>query len=333
VGAVLVTGGAGYIGSHIVKRLVGDGREVVVLDDLSAGHRAAVRDVPLVESDFGDASVLDGLFQGGRIQSVVHMAAHSQVGESMADPAKYYQNNLSKSLVLLEMARRYGIEAIVFSSTAAVFGDPVDLPISEEHPTLPTNPYGETKLAFERALAWYHRSYGTRYVSLRYFNAAGADPDGELGEDHDPESHLIPRLLRAVTEGGPPTPIFGDDYPTTDGTCVRDYIHVADLADAHVRALDAISRGDVEAETFNLGNGEGFSVLEVVDAVARVTGTAPPTNKAPRRPGDPAILVASAARAGRRLGWRPRFPGLDAIVGTAWDWHRAHPDGYPEAGS
>ncbi len=327
---ILVTGGAGYIGSHIVRRLMREGREVVVLDNLTEGHRLAVADVPLIEGDFGDPSLVDHLLGGGEIRHIVHMAASCQVGESVADPSKYYANNLTRSLTLLDLARRHGVEGIVFSSSAAVYGEPVDIPITEEHPTSPTNPYGETKLAFEKALAWYHQAYGTRYVALRYFNAAGAHPDGDIGEDHEPESHLVPRLLQAVLEGGPAIPIYGEDYPTSDGTCVRDYVHVADLAGAHVAALEAMQQGKVEAEAFNLGNGEGFSVRDVVEAIAAVTGTHPAVQRAPRRPGDPAILIASAGRAWRRLGWRPEFPTIEAIIGTAWQWHRTHPRGFDD---
>lgn len=328
--AVLVTGGAGYIGSHIVRRLAREGRPVVVLDDLSKGHAAAVEGTDLVRARFGDAAALDDVLSSGRFGHVVHMAAWCEVGESMHDPAKYYENNLAQSLALLDAARRHGVQGIVFSSTAAVYGEPEDIPITEDHVQRPTNPYGETKLAFERALVWYQKAYGLRHVILRYFNAAGAHPDGDIGEDHDPESHLIPRLLRTVLDGGPPTPLFGSDYPTTDGTCVRDYVHVEDLAAAHVLALKAMERGAVEGERFNLGNGSGFSVREVVEAVGRVTGTMPPVENAPRRPGDPAILVASSERARRRLGWIPVYPDLDEIIATAWRWHRSHPRGYGE---
>jgi UDP-glucose 4-epimerase len=326
--SVVVTGGAGYIGSHIVRRLAASGWDVTVVDDLSEGHRAAVGSVALVEGDFGDPTVLEPLLEGEGVEYVVHMAAFCQVGESVANPARYYDNNVAKTLRLLDAARRLGVKGIVFSSSAAVYGDPVEVPITEEHPLSPTNPYGETKLVIENALAWFHRAYGLRYAALRYFNAAGAHPDGDLGEDHEPESHLIPRLLRSILDGGPPTPVFGEDYPTTDGTCVRDYIHVVDLAEAHVAALEALERGRVEAEAFNLGNGEGFSVRDVVDTVARVTGKTPPTERAPRRAGDPAILVAASERAGRRLGFEPRFPRLEDIVRTAWAWHRDHPKGY-----
>ncbi len=328
---VLVTGGAGYIGSHIVRHLRQSGRRVVVLDDLSEGHRAAVDPgAELVEADFADESALDRLLGDEGLKLIVHMAASCLVGESVQDPAKYYDNNLVRSLRMLEAARRHRVAGIVFSSTAAVYGEPVDLPIREDHPLVPTNTYGETKLAFERALSWYQGAYGLRYVALRYFNAAGAHPDGDIGEDHPQETHLIPRLLRTVLDGGPATPIFGDDWPTSDGTCIRDYIHVLDLAEAHVLALESMESGTVDAAAFNLGNGQGFSVREVVDTIAKVTGTAPPTESAPRRAGDPAILVASSEEANRRLGWLPRYPSLEEIVASAWRWHQGHPRGYGE---
>jgi UDP-glucose 4-epimerase len=324
---ILVTGGAGYVGSHIVRELTETGYDVVVIDDLSTGHRAAAGTARLVQSDFADLAVLDRVLGEG-VSWIVHMAASCEVGTSMADPAAYYDNNLVRSVRLLEAAVRHGVAGIVFSSSAAVYGEPDVLPIPEEHPLAPTNPYGETKLAFERALHWHARAHGVRWVALRYFNAAGAHPDATIGEDHAPESHLVPRLLRAVLHGSEPIPIFGDDWPTDDGTCVRDYVHVVDLARAHVQALDRMRGGAIGGEAFNLGNGRGFSVRQVIDAVTRVTGSAPPTRTAPRRPGDPAALVASSARAAERLGWAPRFAELDRIVDTAWRWHVAHPRGY-----
>lgn len=328
---ILVTGGAGYVGSHVVRHLVDAGREVVVLDDLSSGHRGAVPKGSLIEGDCGDAAVLDSVFASGGIEAVVHMAGSCLVGESMSDPALYYDNNVSKSLALLEGMRRHDVKSIVFSSSAAVYGEPQDVPILEEHPCRPTNPYGETKLVFERMLSWYHRAYGIGYAALRYFNAAGAHESAEIGEDHGArETHLIPRLIRSVLESGPPTPIFGEDYPTSDGTCVRDYVHVSDLAEAHVQALSALDRGTLQAGSFNLGNGEGFSVREVIAAVVKVAGSPPPTERAPRRQGDPAILVASAERAGRRLGWSPKRSSLEVIVRTSWTWHTAHPRGFDD---
>jgi UDP-glucose 4-epimerase len=329
MGKVLVTGGAGYVGSHVVRRLQEARREVVVLDDLSFGHRAAVGEALLVEGDYGDEPLLNALFSDGEFDAVVHMAGSCLVGESMADPERYYENNIGKMLTLLHAMRRHSVRAIVFSSSAAVYGDPIDVPIVEDHPCRPTNPYGETKLAVERLLFWYQRAYGIGYAALRYFNAAGAHRSGEIGEDHGGhETHLIPRLIRSVLDGGPATPILGEDYPTSDGTCVRDYVHVSDLAEAHVLVLAALARGSLEAGSFNLGNGEGFSVREVVQAVGKVAGSQPPTERAPRRPGDPPILVASAERAVRRLGWTAQTPSLEAIVRTAWAWHEAHPHGY-----
>lgn len=328
MGKILVTGGAGYIGSHIVRVLSDRGQDIAVVDTLAEGHRAAIGGVRLIESDFADEAMLEAELAGGEIEFIVHMAASCEVGESVENPAKYYTNNLTGSMRLLEAARRHRIRGIVFSSTAATYGEPRQTPITEEHPQLPTNPYGDTKLAFERALDWYHQAYGIRYVALRYFNAAGAHPDGTIGEDHRPESHIVPRLLRGVRQGQQPTPIFGNDWPTPDGTCVRDYVHVVDLAQAHVLAIDAMRSGDVEAEAFNLGNGEGFSVLQVIDTVGMVTGQRPSTREAPRRPGDPATLVASSDRIRARLGWKPKFPTLEQIVSTAWEWHRTHPDGF-----
>lgn len=329
MGTILVTGGAGYVGSHVVRHLSDAGRDVVVLDDLSFGHRGAVGRATFVEGDFGDATVVDSLMAGRGVDAVVHLAGSSLVGESMTDPATYYTNNLAKTMVLLDAMRRHDVKSIVFSSSAAVYGEPHDVPIRDEHPCLPTNPYGETKLAIERMLGWYHRAYGLRYAALRYFNAAGAHESAEIGEDHGTrETHLIPRLIRSVLEEGPPTPILGEDYPTSDGTCVRDYVHVMDLADAHQTALSALDRGTLEAGSFNLGNGEGFSVREVVATVARVAGTPPAVERAPRRPGDPAILLAGAERAIRRLGWKPSSPSLEAIVRSAWAWHSSHPRGY-----
>jgi len=323
----LVTGGAGYIGSHIVRELADAGAPPLVVDDLSRGHRAAAGAARFVQADFADEVVLNDLLRCGDVEWIVHMAALSEVGTSMRDPAAYYSNNLGKSLALLEAARRAGVRGIVFSSSAAVYGNPERLPLAEDHPLRPTNPYGETKLAFERALAWYRRAYGLSYVSLRYFNAAGAHSSGELGEDHAGESHLVPRLLSSVITREP-IPIFGTDYDTPDGTCVRDYVHVVDLARAHTLALLAMSAGRVDGEELNLGNGRGFSVQEVVNVVARVSGKRPPTVSAARRPGDPAALVASADRARRALGWVPRHSSLEEIVSSAWLWHAAHPRGY-----
>ena len=330
MGVVLVTGGAGYIGSHIVRRLLREGRDVVVVDDLSEGHAEAVPGARLLEGDFADPSLIEPVLRDEGVEFIIHMAALCLVGESVERPGKYYEVNVSRSLRLLDLAVRHGVRGMVFSSTAAVYGEPHTVPIAEDHKTSPTNPYGETKAALERALSWYGRAHGLAWVALRYFNAAGAHPDGDLGEDHDPETHLIPRLLQAAVRGGPVTPIFGTDYPTDDGTCVRDYVHVADLADAHVLAMEAMRSGSVSAEAINLGNGEGFSVREVLESVERVVGKVPATEETSRRPGDPAVLVASSERARQRLEWSPAFRSLDDIIRTAWEWHRTHPNGYGE---
>jgi len=325
---LLVTGGAGYVGSVVARRLRAAGHETVILDDLSTGHRAAVeRPDDLVLGDFGDRLRVGGLLEARRIDAVVHLAASCLVGESVADPAAYYRNNLERSLALLDRMRQAGVLRFVLSSTAAVYGEPAALPIDEDHPTRPANPYGDTKLALERALHWYHAAHGLRFVALRYFNAAGATSDGALGEDHRPESHLVPNVLRAALTGEP-VPIFGSDYPTPDGTAVRDYVHVEDLAEAHLAALRRLE-SRAAGESFNLGNGHGFSVLQVIETARRVTGRPIPVRAAGRRPGDPGTLVASAERARRELGWAPRFAELGAILETAWRFLRQHPDGYP----
>ena len=323
---LLVTGGAGYIGAVAARRLREAGHAPIVLDDLSAGHREAAAGMELVVGDFGDRALMADLVVSKKIEGVVHFAAASLVGESVLDPAKYYRNNLERSLALLDVLRERGVTRFVLSSTAAVYGEPVVIPMDEEHPTRPTNPYGETKLALEKTLRWYHAAYGFSSVSLRYFNAAGATSDGALGEVHDPETHLVPNVLRAA-QTGEPVPVFGTDYATHDGTAVRDYIHVEDLADAHVLALEGLEERD-GASVFNLGNGSGFSVLQVIEAARRVTGKPIPIRKAPRRPGDPETLVASAARARRELGWTPRCPDLEGIIETAWRFARTHPRGY-----
>ena len=326
MGAVLLTGGAGYIGSHAVKMLRAAGRDVVVLDTLEAGHRAAVRGVPLVEADIADEPAVRDTIRRYRVTSVMHFAALLSVGESVRSPARYYAGNVAKTLALLDTVVAEGVEQLVFSSTAAVYGEPRESPITEDHPTHPINPYGETKLAVENLLPHYERAYGLRSVRLRYFNAAGADPDGDIGEDHRPEEHLIPRAL-AAAGGGPPLVVFGDDYPTSDGTCLRDYVHVCDLAAAHVLALAALGAG-APLRVCNLGSGRGYSVREVVAAVERVTGARVPCEAGARRPGDPAVLLASSARARAELGWEPVYGALDVIVETAWRWQRSHPHGY-----
>ena len=330
---VLVTGGAGYIGSVVCRTLLERGHRVVVLDSLTEGHRAAVPPgVPFYQGDLGDSVLLEDIFDKHAIAGVVHMAAYCLVGESVTDPEKYFLNNVVQGLALLRVMRLCGVKNIIFSSTAAVYGEPRESPITEEHPTVPINPYGLSKLIFEQALETYRQAYGLRYVTFRYFNAAGAAPD--CGEDHHPETHLIPLVLdqalrqqeRKTTPPGEGLTVFGRDYPTPDGSCLRDYIHIRDLALAHVLALERL--GNLPVSIFNLGNGQGFSVLEVIRQAAEVTGVDIPYAVGPRRAGDPAVLVASAERARRYLGWKPQFPDLREIIRSAWDWHGGHPEGY-----
>jgi UDP-glucose-4-epimerase GalE len=325
--AVLVTGGAGYIGSHAAKALSRAGYDVIVYDNLSAGHREAVKYGQLVEGDIGDVAAVRAVLERHRPVAVMHFAAFLDVGESVREPIRYYRNNVGGALSVLEAMAATGVRRFVFSSTCATYGEPIETPIPETHPQQPINSYGETKLTIERALPHFGRAYGIRSVALRYFNAAGADPQGELGEDHSPEIHIIPRAIEAAT-GGAGLKVFGDDYPTPDGTCLRDYIHVTDLADAHVRALEAIADGDEGLRAYNLGTGTPTSVLEVIRAVERVSGARVPWTLAPRRPGDPAALYAAATRVRGELGWSPRYSDIESIVRTAWDWHRGHPGGY-----
>ena len=317
---ILVTGGAGYIGSHMVKMLTERGDEVTVLDDLSTGHADAVRNAHFVRGDLVEVS---RIFKERKTEAVIHFAAASLVGESVADPLKYYTRNVGGTLALLKAMREAGVQKLVFSSTAAVYGEPQRSPIDESHPTVPVNPYGSSKLAIERMLAECCAAYGLRAATLRYFNAAGADPQGELGERHDPETHLIPLVLRAAAQGKPVS-VFGNDWPTRDGTCVRDYIHVTDLCDAHVRALDWLSR-EGRYDCFNLGNGDGATVLEVIEAARRVTGRKITINHSPRRQGDPATLVADAGKARRVLGWQPQRAAIETIVADAWRWEQRKP--------
>jgi UDP-glucose-4-epimerase GalE len=327
--AVLVTGGAGYIGSHACKALAQAGYRVVAFDNLVAGHRAAVKWGELVEGDITDrAAVLDALTRHG-IFAVMHFAAFLDVGESVREPSKYYRNNVVGALNVLDAMASAAVTRFVFSSTCATYGEPRETPIVETHSQDPINSYGESKLAVERALPHFERAYGIHAVALRYFNASGADPDGEIGEDHSPEIHIIPRAIEAAT-GGPGLQVFGDDYPTPDGTCLRDYIHVTDLADAHVKALEAIVETD-RSGAYNLGTGRPHSVREVIQSVERVTGRRVPWTLAPRRAGDPAVLFASPAKAQAELHWTPRFKDIDSIVGTAWAWHRDHPHGYAKS--
>jgi UDP-arabinose 4-epimerase len=317
--SILVTGGAGYVGSHACKALAAAGWRPVVFDNLSRGHREAVRWGTLVEGDLADRAAVVAALRAHQASAVMHFAAFAYVGESVGDPEMYYRNNVGGTLSLLSAMREAGVATLVFSSTCAVYGVPDRVPIREDSPKAPLNPYGETKLAIERALSWYAGAYGLRYAALRYFNAAGGDPAGEIGEDHDPESHLIPRVLRAALGTGEPVEIYGTDYPTPDGTAIRDYIHVTDLADAHVRALAALAAGG-DSMALNLGTGSGASVREVVAAVERVAGRQVPRREAARRAGDPPELVADPALARARLGWQPRLSDLDTIVGTALAW-------------
>ena len=324
-----MTGGAGYIGSHAAKALTQAGYEVVVCDTLVAGHREAVRFGPFVEGDITDLDAVRQAIRAHGVTAVMHFAAFLDVGESVREPAKYYRNNVTGAVTVLEAMALEGVKAFVFSSTCATYGEPIETPISETHPQRPINSYGESKLAVERALPHFERAHGIHSVALRYFNAAGADPDGEIGEDHSPEIHIIPRAIEAAT-GGRGLQVFGDDYPTPDGTCLRDYIHVTDLADAHVKALASIFETRT-SRIYNLGTGHPHSVREVIEAVERVTGKPVPWTLGPRRAGDPAVLYAAPDKARRELKWTPRFPELDAIVRTAWDWHQQHPHGYRTA--
>jgi UDP-arabinose 4-epimerase len=320
---VLVTGGAGYIGSHACKALARVGYEPVAYDNLVYGHRWAVKWGPFAEGDILDGDRLDQAFEEYRPDAVMHFAAFCYVGESMLEPAKYFRNNVVGTLSLLEAMRRGGIDKLIFSSTCATYGVPDIVPITEAHPQQPVNPYGASKLMVERMLKDYGAAYGMRSIMLRYFNAAGADPDAEIGEDHDPETHLIPLVLQAAAGDLQKVSVYGEDYPTPDGTCIRDYIHVTDLADAHVLALDALVQG-VPTSAYNLGNGQGFSVKQVIESASRITGRRIEVEVAPRRPGDPPALVGDAAHIRRELGWHPRFPDLDAIIETAWRWHSKH---------
>jgi UDP-glucose-4-epimerase GalE len=317
---ILVTGGAGYVGSHACKALAAAGHTPVVYDNLSRGHREFARWGPLESGDIRDGAKLDEVFAHHRPDAVMHFAALAYVGESVEQPALYYRNNVGGTLELLEAMRRAGVNLLVFSSTCSTYGVPERMPITEDLPQQPINPYGMSKLVVERVLRDYEPAYGLRSVALRYFNAAGCDPDGEVGEDHEPETHLIPRVLMAADGVLPRVDVFGTDYPTPDGTCLRDYIHVADLADGHVRALDYLQRGGAST-AINLGTGRAFSVREVIAAAERVTGRRIPVHEGPRRAGDPPVLVADATRARAVLGFAPRFTEIEPIVATAWRWH------------
>lgn len=323
----LVTGGAGYIGATTVQSLIESGHEVLVFDNLSKGHAQAVPEsARLIQGDIADRARLDGAFREYQPEAVLHFAAWIEAGESMIAPEKYFRNNSATTLTLLELMLVHGINKLIFSSTAALYGEPRKIPIQEDDPLQPTNAYGESKLLVERMLDWFHRIHNFRYASLRYFNAAGSN--GQSGELHEPESHLIPLVLRAAGGKRDHISIFGTDYPTEDGTCVRDYIHVSDLADAHVLALEALDAHD--KLIYNLGTGTGFSVRQVIEAAQCVTGKTIKVVEAPRRPGDPAVLVASSEKIRRELGWQPKYPHLDEIVSSAWEWSQKHPHGYAE---
>ena len=323
---MLVTGGAGYIGSHAAKALRRAGYDVVIYDNLSAGHRAAALGAPLVEGDVGDVVAVRRALRESGASAVMHFAAWLSVADSVRDPAGYYRNNVGGALATLEAMAAERCRQFIFSSTCAVYGEPRETPLHETHATAPINAYGQTKLAVEEALPHFERAYGIRSIRLRYFNAAGADPEGDLGEDHAPEIHLIPRAFDAAL-GGAPLDVFGTDYPTPDGTCLRDYVHVTDLADAHVRALKRLDSGGASA-TYNVGTEQPSSVQQVIATVEQVTGRPVPRRVAPRRPGDPAVLYASAGRIRQDLGWTPQRPALATIVADAWRWHMAHPRGY-----
>ena len=325
--SILVCGGAGYVGSHCLEALKAAGYDCVVVDDLSRGHRAAVGESPLYVGNIADDALMDRVFREHHIEVVLHFAAASQVGESMKDPLLYYENNLCATVALLRSMRRHEVGRIVFSSSAAVYGEPDAVPIPEESPKAPTNTYGETKLAMERLMHWCHVAYGLEYVSLRYFNAAGASPSGIIGEDHTPETHLIPLVLQAAQGRREKVSIFGDDYPTPDGTCIRDYIHTSDLASAHLLAARRLLAGEGSG-IFNLGSEHGLSVRQIIDAARKVTGRDFPVEVAPRRAGDPAVLIASNRKAREELGWVPAHSDAESILASAWAWHSSHPDGF-----
>jgi UDP-glucose 4-epimerase len=325
---ILVIGGAGYIGSHTVRILLARGHDVWVYDSLVFGHTTAVPEGKLIRGDLADADRLDQALLAHRIEAVVHFAAFAYVGESVTNPAKYYQNNFANTLTLFHRMKRHGIDRLVFSSTCATYGTPERVPITEDTPQNPINPYGRTKLMVEQALADYAPAYKWGYAALRYFNASGAAADGSIGEDHNPETHLIPLAILAAMGKRPHIEIFGTDYPTPDGTCIRDYIHVDDLGEAHALALEKLTPGS--EFKVNLGIGRGYSVREVIDTVEKVTCLKVPVKEGPRRAGDPAELVANPAKAMKELGWKPKYLELEAIIETAWNWHRQHPDGFPK---
>lgn len=327
--SILVTGGAGYIGSHCVAALLDRGADVVIADDLSKGHRSALKGGRLYVGDVADRAFLNDLFARESIEAVIHFAAYSLVGESMQVPERYFRNNVTAGLALIETMLEHGVPYLVFSSTAAIFGEPERVPIREDDRQCPTNPYGESKLTVERMLHWCGQAHGLKYCALRYFNVAGARADGSIGEDHRPETHLIPVVLQAAQGRRDKLALFGTDYPTRDGTCVRDYIHVEDLIDAHMLALDYLRVGNPSA-AFNLGSGQGFTNREIIEAARRVTGRPIPVVEEGRRPGDPAVLIASSQKAMDVLGWQPKHTDIDDMIASAWRWHSTHPNGYAD---
>lgn len=325
--SILVCGGAGYIGSHMVSHLLENGEDVVILDNLQKGHKDAILGGRFYLGNLQNREILDKIFTENNINAVIDFAADSLVGESVENPLKYFNNNIGSTITLLEAMKDYGVKNIVFSSTAATYGEPKNIPIKESDKTEPTNPYGESKLAVEKILKCCDKAYGIKYTVLRYFNAAGAHINGKIGEDHRPESHLIPIILQVALEQRKKIMIFGDDYNTSDGSCIRDYIHVSDLASAHLLALEKLIHGG-NSETFNLGNGKGFSVKEVIKVTRKVTGINIKTEVAPRRAGDPAVLIASSEKAVKELNWKPKYNSLETIIETAWNWHKSHSNGY-----
>lgn len=325
--AILVAGGAGYIGSHTVLELLEMGEDVVVVDSLVKGHKQSVLGGKLYIGDLRDELFLEKVFDENEIEAVIHFAAYSLVGESVTNPLKYYENNMYSTCKLLQMMEKKKVDKIVFSSTAATYGDPENIPISENDKTFPTNPYGETKLSVEKMLKWCDNAFGLKYAVLRYFNAAGAHISGKIGEDHDPESHLIPLILKTALGIRPHISVFGTDYETGDGTCIRDYIHVTDLATAHILALKKL-REDKKSVTYNLGNGKGFSVKEVIELSKEITGIDFKVEYVERRPGDPAILISSSEKIKNELKWKPKYNELNTIIETAWNWHKNNPKGF-----
>lgn len=331
--SILVLGGAGYIGSHAVYQLIDKGYKVVVIDNFQTGHKEAIHpDAKLYQGDIRDKEFLQHVFENERIDGILHFAANSLVGESMQEPLKYFSNNVYGTQILLEVMNTYDVKKIVFSSSAAVYGEPEIVPISEDFNTTPTNTYGETKLMMEKMMKWCCNAYGIKYISLRYFNVAGARITGEIGEDHMPETHLIPLILKVALNQKDEITVFGDDYETHDGTCIRDYIHVEDLIDAHLLALEYLSRGG-NSEIFNLGSSRGFSVLEIIEAVRKVTKHPIAMKIGNRRPGDPSTLIASSEKARKILGWTPRYDDIHTIITDAWNWHKSNPNGYKKVKS